>query len=181
MLISKNDNESTLVTSLFTKSTNSHQHLHATSCHRSIYKKPIPYVQAIRMERICSNEVDLQRKLLDLESWLTDRGYKSEIIRPEIQKVNLIDRTNLLKKRPKHQEDSITLVLTFHPALNTVFDVLKKAHWHVQKSHVLKAVLPKPPRIAFRNPKALRDKLVRSKLKLTDDAERGNFPCGRGN
>ena len=62
--------------------------------------------------------------------------------------------------------------MTFHPALNTVFDVLKKAHWHVQKSHVLKAVLPKPPRIAFRNPKTLRDKLVRSKLKLTDDAER---------
>ena len=40
---------------------------------------------------------------------------------------------------------------------------------------MLKAVLPKPPRIAFRNPKTLRDKLVRSKLKLTDDAERGNF------
>ena len=31
------------------------------------------------------------------------------------------------------------------------------------------------------NPKTFRDKLVRSKLKLTDDAERGNFPCGRGN
>ena len=133
------------------------------------------------MKRICSNEVDLQRKLLDLESWLTDRGYKSEIIRPEIQKVNLIDRNNLLKKRPKHQEDSITLVLTFHPALNIVFDVLKRADRHVQKSPVLKAVLPKPPRIAFRNPKTLREKLVRSKLKLTEDAERGNFPCGRGN
>ena len=110
---------------------------------------------------------------------MTDRGYKSEIIRPEIQKVNLIDRNNLLKKRPKHQEDSITLVLTFHPALNIVFDVLKRAHRHVQKSPVLKAVLHKPPRISFRNPKT-RDKLVCSKLKLTDDAERGNFPCGRG-
>ena len=180
VLISKNDNESSLVTSLFTKSTDSHQYLHDTSCHRSIYKKLIPYGQAIRMKRICSNEVDLQRKLLDLESWLTGRGYKSEIIRPEIQKVNLIDRRNLLKKRPKHQEDSITVVFTFHPALNIVFDVLKRAHRHVQKSPVLKAVLHKPPRISFRNPKT-RDKLVCSKLKLTDDAERGNFPCGRGN
>ena len=43
VLISKNDNESSLVTSLFTKSTDSHQYLHATSCHRSIYKKSIPY------------------------------------------------------------------------------------------------------------------------------------------
>ena len=133
------------------------------------------------MKLICSNEVDLQRKLLDLESWLTDRGYKSEIIRPEIQKVNLIYRNNLLKKRPKHQEDSITLVLTFQPALNIIFDVLKRAHRYVQKSPVLKAVLPKPPRIAFHNPKTLRDKLVHSKLKLTDDTERRNFPCGKGN
>ena len=31
------------------------------------------------------------------------------------------------------------------------------------------------------NPKTLRDKLVRSKLKLTDNAERGNFPCEKGN
>ena len=46
---------------------------------------------------------------------------------------------------------------------------------------MLKAVLPKAPRIAFRNPKTLRHKLVRSKLKSTVDAERGNFPCGRGN
>ena len=71
--------------------------------------------------------------------------------------------------------------MTFHPALNIVFDLLKRAHRHVQKSPVLKAVLPKSPRIAFHNPKTLRDKLVRSKFKLTDDAERGNFPCGRGN
>ena len=45
---------------------------------------------------------------------------------------------------------------------------------------MIKTVLPKPPSVAFRNPKTLRDKLVRSKLKLTDDAEQGNFPCGGG-
>ena len=105
------------------------------------------------MKRICSNEDDFQRKLLDLESWLTNRRYESEIIRPEIQKVNLIDRNNLLKERPKCQEDSITLVLTFHIALHIVFDVLKRAHHHVQKSLMLKVALPKPPRVAFCNPK----------------------------
>ena len=36
-------------------------------------------------------------------------------------------------------------------------------------------VLPKPPRVAFRNPKSLRDKLVRSKLKSEDEKERGEF------
>ena len=103
------------------------------------------------MKQICSNEVDLQQKLLDLESWLTDRGYKSEIVWPEIQKVNLNDRSNL-KKRPKYQEDSITLVLTFHPALHMVFDILKRVHQHVQNSPMLKAVLPKPPRVVLCTP-----------------------------
>ena len=43
VLISENNKETILVTSLFTKSTNNHQYLHATSCHGSIYKKLIPH------------------------------------------------------------------------------------------------------------------------------------------
>ena len=34
---------------------------------------------------------------------------------------------------------------------------------------------------SLRNPKISRDKLVRAKLKLSDNAERGNLPCERGN
>ena len=79
------------------------------------------------MKQIYSNEVDFQWKLLHLESWLRDRGYKSEAIQGEIQKVNLIDRNNLFKKCPKHHQDSINLVLTFHPVLNIIFDVFKEA------------------------------------------------------
>ena len=48
-------------------------------------------------------------------------------------------------------------------------------HRHVQKSPLLRAVLPKLSRVAFRNPKKLRDKLI------TDDTGRGNFLYGRGN
>ena len=123
------------------------------------------------MKQICSNEVDLQQKLLDLESWLTDRGYKSEIVWPEIQKVNLNDRSNL-KKRPKYQEDSITLVLTFHPALHMVFDILKRVHQHVQNSPMLKAVLPKPPRVVLCTPQFNQYK---SDLKLYCEGRRGFF------
>ena len=93
----------------------------------------------------------------------------------------IVDRNSVLKEHPKYQEDSISLVLSFHRELHIVFDVLIRAHQHSQKSPILKAVLPKPPRVSFPNPKALRDKLVCSKLKLTDDTERGKFPCRRGN
>ena len=107
-----------------------------------------------------------------MESWLVSRSYRAVKVRPEILKINLIDRANLLIKKPKHQENSITLVLTFHPALNIEVNVLKPAHRFIEKSPELKVVLPKPPRVAFRNPKTLRNKLVRSKFKQNDEDKR---------
>ena len=55
-------------------------------------------------------------------------------------------------------------VLTFHPALYIIFDILKSAHRIIENSRALKAILPKPP-------KTLREKLVRSKL-------RPDYNCG---
>ena len=157
---------------LFAPTTDTQQYLHATSYHRSIYKRSIPYGQAVRIKRIRSDEEDLQQKLNNSESWLIDRGYRTKVVRPEIQEVNSIDRNVLLEKRPKHQEDSVTLILTFHSALHVIFDILKSAYHHIAKSSLLKSVLPKPPRVAFRDPKSFHDKLVRSKLKSENEKER---------
>ena len=99
----------------------------------------------------------MQQKLNDLAFWLIDRGYRTEVVRSEIQKVNSIDRNVLLEKRPKHEEDSVTLICTFHSALHVIFGILKSAHSHIEKYPLLKSVLPKPPWAAFRNPKSLRD------------------------
>ena len=170
-----------MCSSLYTKPTDTHQYLHTVSCHQAVYKNLIAYGQAIRLKRICSDENNLQQKLVSIECWLVNRGYRAEKLRPEIQKINLIDRANLLIKKQKHQENSITLVLTFHPALNIVFNVLKCAHLVIEKSLALKAVLPKPPRVAFCNLKTLHDKFVRSKIRQIDEEERGNFPCGHSN
>ena len=68
-----------------------------------------------------------------------------------------------------------TVLLSSHPALHVIFDILKSAHCHIVKSPLLKSVLPKPPRVVFRNPKSLPDKLVRSKLKSEDEKVREIF------
>ena len=75
---SKNESGNTLCTSLFTKPTDTHQCLHATSRYRSIYKRSIPCGQAVRIKCICSDEEDLKQKLDELESWLTDRIIQSK-------------------------------------------------------------------------------------------------------
>ena len=61
-----------------------------------MYKNSIAYGEAIRLKRICSDENDLQRNLVSLESWLVNKSYRAEKARPAIQKINLIDRANLL-------------------------------------------------------------------------------------
>ena len=45
-----------LITDLFTKPTDTHQLLHRTSCHPGHTKKGVPYSQALRIRRICSED-----------------------------------------------------------------------------------------------------------------------------
>ena len=102
-----------------------------------------------------------EMKIGDSEFRLTNRGFKSEIIQREIQKANFIDRRGPLKKCSKHQKGSIALVLTFHPALHIVLDVLKRMNQRIQNSPLLAAVLPKPQTAALLNPNIILDELVR--------------------
>ena len=57
-------------------------------------------------------------------------------------------------------------------------ETLRRAHKHILKSPRLHSGLPSPPRVAFRNPKTIRDKLVRSKLKEFIYKDAGTNICG---
>ena len=167
-----------LSSDLYTKDTDTHQYLHAKSCHRSCIKRAIPYGQAIRIKRICSDENNLNRRLLELESWLSKRGYSSKNVRPEIERVHSVSRDDLLKKVERENDFcEPVLVLTYHPALNCIHEILRNAQRHVYKSARLAKVLKSPPRVAFRNAKTLKDRLVRSKLRNESEVETGSFKC----
>ena len=79
-----------------------------------------------------------------------------------------MNRENLFKKHEKQDKnDSLTLVLTYHPALNKIHEILKKAHRHTFRSPRLSVYYHHPlDRVALRNPKTMKDHLVRSKLKI---------------
>ena len=55
------------------------------------------------------------------------------------------------------------------------------AHKHILKSPRLHSALPSPPRVAFRNPKRIRDKLVRSNLKEFIYKDSGTNICSHSN
>ena len=119
---------------LYCKPNDTRQNLHAQSCHRNVYKASIAWGQIVRFKRICSIEEKLNSRLEQLNQWLVKRGYKEDHVDSKIERVKLVKRTVLFQKRDKKVDDSITLVLTYHPALNQFYEILRKAHKHVLKS-----------------------------------------------
>ena len=50
------------------------------------------------------------------------RGYKEDHVDLEIERVKLVKRTVLFQKRDKKVDDSMTVLLTYHPALNQLYE-----------------------------------------------------------
>ena len=97
-------------------------------------KVSIAWGQFVRFKRICSIEEKLNNRLELLKQWLVKRGYKEDHVDSEIERVKLVKRTVSFQKRDKKVDDSITLVLTYHPALNQFYEVLLRPHKHALKS-----------------------------------------------
>ena len=63
-----------LVTDLYIKPTDIHQYLHASSCPVFHSKKSIPYSQALKLKKICSENSFFNKRCNVLEIWLKERG-----------------------------------------------------------------------------------------------------------
>ena len=85
-----------LVTDLYIKPTDTHQYLHASSCHVYHSKKSIPYSQALRLNRICSVNSSYDKRCNELEIWLRERGYSDKLVRQQILKARTHKRKDLL-------------------------------------------------------------------------------------
>ena len=59
-----------LKTDLYVKLTDTNQHLHASLCHVSHCKKSIPLSQALRLNKICSENAFFDKRYNELEVWL---------------------------------------------------------------------------------------------------------------
>ena len=80
------------------KPTDTHQFLGPSSSHPYHCKKGIPYSQALRINRICSDNESFDKRCNDLEGWLMERGYNGKMIRQQILRAREHSRKDLLKK-----------------------------------------------------------------------------------
>ena len=93
--------EGVIETDLYVKPTDSHQYLQSSSCHPFHCKKGIPYSQALRLNRICSETSSFDKRCNDFERFLLERGYSSKLVQKELLRARKIPRNELSDKKKK--------------------------------------------------------------------------------
>ena len=107
-----------VVTDLHVKPTDKHQFLCMDSCHPKHCKTAIPYSQALRLRRICSEDENFLKRVRDLKSYFLKRGYTEQLLNFQIQRA--LDTPREACLQPKRNQDKSArtpLVVTYHPAL----------------------------------------------------------------
>ena len=96
------------------KPTDTHQYFDSSSCHPYHCKRNIPYSEALRLNRICSNNAFFYQRCNELEHWLHERGSSERVVRQEILERQKIPRNELLENKRYHQEENKLMLITPH-------------------------------------------------------------------
>ena len=173
--------EGKLKTDLCVKPTDSHQYLDPSSCHPYHCTKSIPYSQALRINRICSDNASFDQRCNELEEWLVKRNYNPNVVRKQVLKVRAVSTDFLLDKvKEVKNNDRPVLTLTFHPSLKNFQKVLNEAHIILTPNKEHRKVFgDTAPMIGWRKPKSLKDILVSAKIKTEASLISKSAPCCR--
>ena len=166
-------------TDLHIKPTDTHPFLD-TSCHPYHCKKSISYSQALRHNRICSDNKKFDQRCNDLEKWLMERSYSESMVRTQILKAIGESRDSLLEKaNTRTFESKLTFNITYYPAFQNVRSILEELQILLAPDKEHKKVFPEVPIVRFRNGKSHKGYLIRVALPKMDDTG-GPQPCGKG-
>ena len=165
-------------TDLHIKPTNPQLYLHFKSNHPPHVFNAIPYGQAIRVQTICSEPEFVSSNLSHLKEKLIERGYPLELIETQFRKAATINRSELLKQhvypydatpapvgaeKRKFRPD---FIITYNPHNPPLRKWLEQFHHILLSDPKMSKVRPKAPTIAFRQAPNLRQRLVKSTLKV---------------
>ena len=173
-----------LQTSLYRKPTDKLNLLRWNSFHPNHIKRSIPYSQALRYHRICTNPTDRDRHLGYLKQVLIRNGYTAKLIDSSFQRATNKDRNELLKRKTEDStSDRVPLSVQYHPQHCKLQTIIRDLQPIISDDPYLSRVFPEPPMIVYRQPHNLKSILVRSCLpdimNETQQPEGSNKPCGR--
>ena len=143
-----------------------------------IWQKSIPYCQALRLNRICSENSSYHKRCNELEVWLRERGYSDKLVRQQILKARAHKRKDLLNNmKDKRNDYQLVFNITYHPNFSTLKDTMSFLHFLLTPDLEHQKVFHKVPIIGFRRVKSLKDILVRAKVPPLQKNEGFCGPC----
>ena len=172
-------------TTLYKKPTDRQNYLHAKSAHPVSLKKRIPYSQALRMKRVCSTSDECKKRPNDLVKRFVQKGYKENIIRNQIKKLDNLERSTSLNKTNAVLKIVIPISVKYSPTLPNFRKIINK-HWYILNiNNTVKNVFKATPVIAFCKNTSIRLIIGTSKishnqklLKVKQNVAKGEcIPC----
>ena len=151
-------------TDLCTKNTDKYQYLPATSSHPNSVKRAIPYGLGVHAKRICSSDKDYKTRRNEIKTHLQNRGYRSSLIEEQLQKVDELNREDLLQYKDRKENDRVPLVFTYSKALPNIHAFLRKHLKILHQSNRLKKIFPDPPIVSFKRDNNIKDILVHKNI-----------------
>ena len=125
------------------KPTDIHQYLLSFCCHSFYGKNGIPYRQALRLDKICSNNEFFDERCNDLEKYLLERGYSEKMVRKKILRARDIPREATSEKvNNLEKQNKITFNTTYHPVLQDVREILQELHLTLASDDAHNKVFP---------------------------------------
>ena len=105
---------------MFVKPTDSHSYLDFSSCHPQNIKSSIPYSQFLRMRRNCTDWTEFIKHPVQLNSYLSLRGYPSTLTIPALHRYNNITQLDALTEKTKedNSDDNCLFCITEFNPLN---------------------------------------------------------------
>ena len=147
--------ESKIWADLYRRPTDRNQYLLPSSYHYLKVTSSIPFSLVMRINRVCSETVNIDLRLQEMMEMLLERQYTPGIIATAISKTKTISRDQTLKlvlRQPTQQR--LIFVVSYNPRSPSIPCVTKK-HWRsmVSQDNYLERVFPEPPLIAFKRQK----------------------------
>jgi len=184
--IVRKDNDGGLYTTLYTKPTDTHNYLLATSAHLRHVLENAPYSQFLRLRRNCKNDTDFLVECCKMKDDYIRRGYKENIVLKHLSKVLKSKREHLLQQKKSKKQSkkghAVRFITTYNPNMRSLLPILNK-QWHIlQQNGQCAAVFNQKPQVVYRKCDNLQDLLVRSQVKPTEpnqeETKKSLFPFG---
>jgi peptide-methionine (R)-S-oxide reductase len=147
------------------KPTDNKQYVLPTSCHPRHIISSIPYSQALRIKRICTDHDTLLDEMKNLKGFFTNRGYDEKEVETSIQRVlSKPTPQNSVNQSPRveqHKATATALIVPFHPS-NPPFQKAINLIWS-KHEQLINSFIGKPL-VAFKRPPNIKDMLTKARF-----------------